>query len=53
MEAEESKHTNIKEEVKVLDEQYQKTKKEYDVSKHIMVGTLMGHSLKPVLVIEC
>lgn len=33
MEAEESKHSNIKKEVKVLDDQYQKTKKEFDVSR--------------------
>jgi hypothetical protein len=32
MTAEESKHASIKEEVKKLDEEYQKTKKEYEVN---------------------
>jgi hypothetical protein len=44
MAAEEQKHSSIKEEVKVLDKNYQKTKKEYEVCICV-VGFSNGHTL--------
>ncbi|KAG2182444.1 hypothetical protein INT43_007374 [Umbelopsis isabellina] len=46
MEAEESKHINIKEEVKVLDDQYQKSKKEFDYLGQIVEKEVSGINSK-------
>lgn len=37
MAAEESKHASIKEELKVLEDQYQQTKKDYEVSSRTLM----------------